>query len=36
MDLVCFTLDIDGAMDKIVAAVDGVFGAREAVAPALT
>jgi HD-like signal output (HDOD) protein len=36
MDLVCFTLDIDGAMDKIVAAVDCVFGAREPVAPALT
>jgi hypothetical protein len=28
MDLVRFTLDIDGAMDHITATVDSVFGAR--------
>ena len=36
MDLVCFTLDIDGAMDEIVAAVDSVFGAKKTAAPAGT
>ncbi len=34
MDLVRFTLDIDGAMDQIVATVDSVFGAKMIVAPA--
>jgi putative nucleotidyltransferase with HDIG domain len=34
MDLVRFTLDIDGAMDQIVATVDSVFGARKIAAPA--
>jgi hypothetical protein len=29
MDLVRFTLDIDGAMDEIVATVDSVFGAKK-------
>jgi HD-like signal output (HDOD) protein len=28
MDLFCFTLDIDGAMEQIAAAVDSVFGAK--------
>jgi HD-like signal output (HDOD) protein len=36
MDLVRFTLDVDGAMDQIVATVDSVFGARSIVAPVLT
>lgn len=34
MDLVRFTLDIDGAMDEIIATVDSVFGARKIAAPA--
>ena len=34
MDLVRFTLDIDGAMDQIVATVDSVFGAKSIAAPA--
>jgi len=34
MDLVRFTLDIDGAMDEIVATVDSVFGAKKIAAPA--
>jgi hypothetical protein len=34
MDLVRFTLDIDGAMDQIVATVDSVFGAKRIAAPA--
>jgi putative nucleotidyltransferase with HDIG domain len=34
MDLVRFTLDIDGAMDQIVATVDSVFGAKKIAAPA--
>ena len=34
IDLVRFTLDIDGAMDEIVATVDSVFGAKEIAAPA--
>jgi putative nucleotidyltransferase with HDIG domain len=34
MDLVRFTLDIDGAMDQIVATVDSVFGVRKVAAPA--
>jgi hypothetical protein len=33
MDLLRFTLDIDGAMDQIVATVDSVFGAKKAAAP---
>lgn len=32
MDLVCFTIDIDGAMDEIVATVDSVFGIKTAAA----
>jgi hypothetical protein len=36
MDLVCFTLDIDGAMDQIVATVDSVFGAKKIAAPSQT
>jgi len=36
MDLVRFTLDVDGAMDQIVATVDSVFGARSIAAPVLT
>ena len=34
MDLVRFTLDIDGAMDQIVATVDSVFGVKTIAAPA--
>jgi hypothetical protein len=34
MDLVRFTLDIDGAMDQIVATVDSVFGAKRIAASA--
>jgi HD-like signal output (HDOD) protein len=34
MDLVRFTLDIDGAMEQIVATVDSVFGAKRIAAPA--
>jgi hypothetical protein len=34
MDLVRFTLDIDGAMEEIVATVDSVFGAKKIAAPA--
>jgi HD-like signal output (HDOD) protein len=34
MDLVRFTLDIDGAMDQIVATVNSVFGAKRIAAPA--
>jgi len=34
MDLVRFTLDIDGAMEQIIATVDSVFGARKITAPA--
>jgi hypothetical protein len=29
VDLVRFTLDIDGAMDQIVATVDSIFGAKK-------
>lgn len=36
MDLVCFTIDIDGAMDEIVATVDSVFGIKKTAAPAVT
>jgi HD-like signal output (HDOD) protein len=36
MDLVRFTLDIDGAMDKIVATVDSVFGVKKIAALATT
>lgn len=36
MDLVRFTLDIDGAMDEIVATVDSVFGSRKFATPAAT
>jgi len=36
MDLVRFTLDIDGAMDQIVATVDTVFGGESIAAPAAT
>lgn len=36
MDLVRFTLDIDGAMDQIVATVDSVFGARRIAVRATT
>ena len=36
MDLVRFTLDIEGAMDQIVATVDSVFGAKRVAAPATT
>ena len=35
MDLVRFTLDIDGAMDRIVATVDTVFGIKGLTVPAL-
>lgn len=34
MDLVRFTLDIDGAMDQIIATVDSVFGAKRLAASA--
>ena len=34
MDMVRFTLDIDGAMDEITATVDSVFGAKKIAAPA--
>jgi HD-like signal output (HDOD) protein len=34
MDLVRLTLDIDGAMDQIVATVDSIFGARRSAVPA--
>lgn len=34
MDLVRFTLDIDGAMDQIVETVDSVFGVKTIAAPA--
>jgi HD-like signal output (HDOD) protein len=34
MDLVRFTLDIDGAMEQIVTTVDSVFGAKRIAAPA--
>ena len=34
MDLVRFTLDIDGAMEQIVATVDSVFGGKRIAAPA--
>jgi hypothetical protein len=36
MDLARFTLDIDGAMDQIVATVNSVFGAKRIAAPATT
>lgn len=36
MDLVRFTLDIDGAMDQIVATVDSVFGVKKIAALATT
>ena len=36
IDLVRFTLDIDGAMEKIVATVDSVFGARKMAVSATT
>jgi len=36
MDLVRFTLDIDGAMDQIVSTVDSVFGVKSIAAPAAT
>src|SRR5580658_155554 len=36
MDLVRFTLDIDGAMDQIVATVDSVFAVKGMAAPAQT
>jgi putative nucleotidyltransferase with HDIG domain len=36
MDLVRFTLDIDGAMDQIVATVDSVFGAKKVAVTATT
>jgi len=36
MDLVRFTLDIDGAMDQIVTTVDSVFGVTQVAAPAAT
>ncbi len=36
MDLLRFTLDIDGAMDQIVATVDSVFAVNRAAAPAST
>ncbi len=36
MDLVRFTLDIDGAMDEIVSTVDSVFGVKTRAAAALT
>jgi len=36
MDMVRFTLDIEGAMDQIVATVDSVFGAKRVVASAAT
>jgi hypothetical protein len=34
MDMVRFTLDIDGAMDQIVATVDAVFGGKAVGTPA--
>jgi hypothetical protein len=34
MDLVRFTLDIDGAMDQIIGTVDSVFGAKRLAASA--
>jgi hypothetical protein len=34
MDVVRFTLDIDGAMDQIVATVDSAFGNKKVAAPA--
>jgi HD-like signal output (HDOD) protein len=34
MDLVRLTLDIDGAMDQIVATVDSIFGAKQSAVPA--
>jgi HD-like signal output (HDOD) protein len=34
VDLVRLTLDIDGAMDQIVATVDSIFGAKQSAAPA--
>ncbi len=36
VDLVRFTLDIEGAMDQIVVTVDSVFGAKRVAAPATT
>jgi hypothetical protein len=36
MDLVRFTLDIDGAMEQIVATVDSVFGGKGVAAPGAT
>ena len=36
VDLVRFTLDIDGAMEQIVATVDSVFGGKRIAAPAAT
>ena len=36
IDLVRFTLDIDGAMDQIAATVNSVFGAKRIAAPATT
>jgi hypothetical protein len=36
MDLVRFTLDIEAAMDQIVATVDSVFEIKKAAAPAAT
>ena len=36
MDLARFTLDIDGAMNQIVATVDSVFGVKKIAAPATT
>ena len=36
MDLARFTLDIDGAMDQIVATVNSVFGAKRIAAPTAT
>ena len=36
MDLVRFTLDIDGAMDQIAATVNAVFDAKRSAAPATT
>jgi len=36
IDLVRFTLDIDGAMEQIVATVDSVFGTRKMAVPATT
>jgi hypothetical protein len=34
MDLVRFTLDIDGAMEQIVDTVDSVYGVKKIAAPA--